>query len=69
MSEFSNSWWGPPLPWTLKALTGEGSAKNACKILSAKWLEVIIFITKDLRRLLSPRVRSYRRPYVLLFGS
>ena len=41
---------GYPLPHPLlKGLTGAGSAKSVCKILSAKGLGVKILITNNLR--------------------
>ena len=38
----------PPSPHPLKALTGAGSAKMLCKILSPKGLEVKILEAKNL---------------------
>ena len=46
-------WGTPPPPPPLKALTGAGSAKMLCKILSPKGLEVKILITNDLLAFLS----------------
>jgi hypothetical protein len=48
----------PPPPIPSNALTGAGSAKSVCKVLSAKGLEVIIFITKHLR----PRAGAVAAP-------